>query len=85
MAKAGHTEPNRWKKLLHTDALLDSTESNLKRFLVNRALRMALADAPEGAPFERYCLPDSGELSVWIKLVEESVVPTIVRYNLPRI
>jgi len=82
MAEAGHSEPKRWQKLL--DPNVHNVESGHKRFLVNRALRLTLADAPKAAPFERFCIVDGGDNRTWEKLLKESVIPSIVEFDLPK-
>ena len=84
LAAVGHQNPEAWKEYLHKDALEIATPVEIKRFLVNRAWRTILGTAPSSAPAERYCLIDKGDEKVWLKLFNESVVPVVMQFNLPR-
>lgn len=84
LTTAGHQRPSDWQRRLHADAINLDLPDDQRRFLVNRALRMVLADAVgENTMDIRYCLVDQGEIVDWFRLVQAEVVPCIVRHNLP--
>lgn len=85
MQQAGHPEPEKWKKLLDMQAISVAGSADQKRFIVNRALRLTLSDAPKAAPFERFCIVDKGDFKTWEKLLRESVIPSIAEFNLPKL
>lgn len=79
---AGHPNPEGWKNLLESDAYI-TNDDDIQRFLINRALRLVLCQAPVSTMDERYCLVDQGPVERWFELVEKSVVPCMVTHNLP--
>lgn len=82
LAAAGHPNPEAWKAHLHSDAYITNDDS-IQRFLINRALRLSLADCPKPTMDERYCLVDTGPMERWAQLIEQKVVPCLVEHNLP--
>lgn len=81
LAAAGHPNPENWKQYLHPDAY-QTNDDNIQRFLINRALHMALPQAPRSTMDERYCLVETGSMERWMELLKEKVVPTMVEFGL---
>lgn len=81
---AGHKAPYRWLTGIDPNAVDPEVEVNLRRFLVNRHLRMVLGscDAVDTMA-ERYCLVDKGSNEEWTMLIRESVAPCIAKNDLP--
>lgn len=84
LAAAGHMRPNDWTRNLHPDVYSDTVTDDAKRFLVNRALRLIIADVQNECTLNvRYCMVDQGALPRWFELIEATVIPCLVRHNLP--
>jgi hypothetical protein len=84
MIAAGHSRPEAWKERLHESAYDLNFTDDYRRFLINRQLRMLLADvAGEDTMDIRYCLVDQGDINRWLALVTSEVIPCILRHNLP--
>lgn len=84
MVQAGHPRPDAWMRLLDPKAHDLNLDDNYRRFLINRVLRMALADAPELTLDIRYCLVDTGDYDRWFALIASEVIPCMVTNDLPR-
>jgi len=82
LAAAGHVNPESWKQHLEADAYI-TNDDDIQRFLINRALRLCLSQAPVSTMDERYCLVDKGDIPRWFELVEQKVVPCLVQHSLP--
>lgn len=82
LAAAGHSNPDGWKVYLESDALITNND-DVQRFLINRALRLALSQASVSTMDERYCLVDTGDVPRWFELVQQKVVPCMVQHSLP--
>ncbi len=83
LSEAGHKRPSAWTRLIHSDAHDLNIPDDLRRFLVNRVLRMALADAPVTTLDIRYCLVDKGDVNAYLALIKSEVVPCMTEYDLP--
>jgi hypothetical protein len=83
---AGHKDPFRWLTGIDPNAVDPDVDVNLRRFLVNRQLRMVLGSCDEiDTTVERYCLVDKGTDDAWVMLIKESVAPTMAKNNLPNL
>lgn len=84
MSAAGHARPTDWQRRLTAEAFNMEVTDDKRRFLVNRALRMVLADVTDENTMDiRYCLVDQGDIDRWFALVQSEVIPCIVRHDLP--
>lgn len=82
LAKAGHGRPTDWVKGVHPDVHVTQDEG-VQRFLINRYWRVQLGALAIDTMDVRYCLVDTGEISRWLSLFEQGVVPCVVENNLP--
>lgn len=57
--------------------------STVQRFLLNRYWGMQLMQAGKPSIEERYCLIPNGEVSDWLKLFKEKILPFVIENNLP--
>ncbi len=86
LTDAGHPEPRKWLSGLDPVALLPDANQQVKRFLVNRYWRPVLGMvAGEDTSVARYCMMDDGPMYTWLLLFSESVVPVIVKHQLPNL
>lgn len=81
---AGHKDPFRWLTNIDPNAVNPEFPIEMRRFLVNRQLRMVLGvcDAVDTTA-ERYCLVDKGTDEEWTMLIRESVAPCLAKNDLP--
>jgi len=54
-----------------------------QRFLLNRYWSLQLAQSKKPSGEERYCLIHDGEVSDWLKLFQQKVLPFVIENNLP--
>jgi hypothetical protein len=81
---AGHKDPFRWMTGIDPNAVNPNIDVDLRRFLVNRHLRMVLGVCDDiDTNAERYCLVDKGSNDEWSMLIRESVAPCIAKNDLP--
>ena len=80
---AGHSRPDAWTQGLNPAAFDPEYDPRLRRTLVNRKLHEVLGLASEPTTDARFCLVDEGPLKIWLVLVRQSVVPVMVRLDLP--
>jgi hypothetical protein len=80
---AGHPNPTAWQRGLPAAAFDKEFDFNYRRTFVNRKLIEVMGMADENTMDARLCLVDTGLLSVWLLLIKQSVVPIMVRLNLP--
>jgi hypothetical protein len=85
LIEAGHSEPSKWTIGLDPVASDPSTPQMAKRFLVNRYWRPVLGMVDEDTTVARYCIMDEGPMYTWLLLFKESVVPVIVKHQLPNL
>ena len=82
LASKGHPNPEAWKAFLSPLELTDvcdlSKDIGVRRFLMNRALRLMLSDVAGDTSNERFCLVDNGEVKDWCRLFDTMVVKCIV-------
>jgi hypothetical protein len=84
LAHNGHPNPTAWQGGLHPDAL-NHPEPGVRRFQINRHLRLILAQVTEENTMDiRFCLVDNGGFDDWLRLLGEMVIPCMVKYQLPR-
>lgn len=74
-----HPDPTGWKKDLHPDVASGQAANEHVRHLVNRAIRMRLADSQEDTTVERGFLINQGPDFAWVGLFARAVAPTMVR------
>ena len=86
LVEAGHPEPRKWLIGLHPDATNEATPQHVRRFLVNRHWRPIVGMVEgEDTTMARYCMMDEGPMYTWLLLFKESVVPLIVKHQLPNL
>jgi hypothetical protein len=87
LISGGHPRPEEWLDFLNPIErrdVYDQTKPHLvRRFLVNRALRLTLGSCPGDVGRERYCLIDTGAEDVWLKLFNEEILPVMLEKQLP--
>ena len=83
LRRAGHPRPDAWTQGLRSEAFDKGYDPRLRRTLVNRQLHQVLGLADENTTDARYCLVEEGPLKVWLVILRQSVVPVMVRLNLP--
>jgi hypothetical protein len=80
---AGHPEPEAWTEHLDRNAF-DCSDLKQQRFLINRCWRSLLGKVTtENTMDVRYCLIDDGTVLDWTRIFKESVIPCLVRLQLP--
>lgn len=83
-----HPDPFRWLQGIDPNAIGDNVDIRLKRFLVNRQLRMILGMAHKPPEIDtnvaRYCLVDEGRDDQWTMLINENIAPLMAKHNLPQ-
>ncbi len=55
-----------------------------QRFILNKFWYFQLLSIPVNSMEERFCLVPNGEISDWIKLFKEKIIPFAVQHRLPR-
>lgn len=85
LTEAGHPEPNKWIAGLDDRASNQMFDQNSRRFLVNRYWRPILGMVEEDTTIARYCIMDEGSMYIWLLLFKESVIPVIVKHQLPNL
>lgn len=85
LTEAGHPEPTKWLNGLDFRATDTSYDQNTRRFLVNRHWRPILGMVNEDTTNARYCLMDEGPMYTWLLLFKESVLPVIIKHQLPNL
>ena len=55
---------------------------NEQRFFINRALRLIIGMYPGDTTNVRYCLIEDGTTDDWVRMMESTVVPFIVKHDL---
>jgi len=84
LADAGHMRSRDWLRFLNPDAF-NTTDMNIQRFLINRAIRLIVGDVDcENTMDVRYCLVDTGHIKDWLRLYKSEVIPCMVKLNLPK-
>ena len=83
LREAGHRRPEAWAQSLDPIVLDKSYPKLLRRTKVNQKLIEVLGLAEENTMDQRAVLVDTGPLSVWLLLINQSVVPMMVRLDLP--
>ncbi len=65
--------------------IVDAIDKNpeVQRFFMNRYWNLQLLSCPKYSIEERYCLIPNGEVSDWLRLFKDKVLPFIVANNLP--
>jgi len=83
---ASHPDPFRWQRNMDPNANNKELPVPMRRFLVNRQLRMVLGMA-EGVNTDvaRYCLVDTGSDADWVMLLNENVAPCMASHDLPAV
>ena len=56
---------------------------NIQRFILNRYWNLQLLKSPVNSMEQRYCLIPNGEISAWIQLFRDSIIPFLVANDLP--
>jgi hypothetical protein len=83
LAAAGHSNPTGWQNFLHPDAFI-TNDVSIQRFLINRCLSFLIGRVEsENTMDVRYCLINDGEVERWVELLDQTVIPCMVRLNLP--
>ena len=85
LIEAGHPEPTKWVTQLDPRSMSPDFTQTVKRFLVNRYWRPVLGMVEEDTSVARYCLMDEGPMYTWLLLFKETVIPVIVKHNLPNL
>lgn len=86
LTEAGHPNPTKWLQGLDGRATSPDYDQLAKRFLVNRYWRPVLGTIDtEDSSVARYCIMDDGPMYTWLLLFKESVVPLIVKHDLPNL
>lgn len=83
----GHPNPEVWKEYLSdpvqiADACDMSKEVGVRRFLMNRALRLMLSEATDTTA-ARFCLVETGDIKDWCRLfdtVAEQIIKKRIGY-----
>lgn len=57
--------------------------SHVQRYFMNRYWNLQLMTIPSKSIEQRYCLIPNGEISDWLKLFKQSVIPFLIGNNLP--
>lgn len=85
LTEGGHPEPSKWTLGLDARALDPTHDQKSRRFLVNRHWRPIIGMVEEDTSVARYCMMDEGPMYTWLLLFKESVVPVILKHNLPNL
>lgn len=68
----------------HPDILDAKTKRpEQQRFLLNRYFTLQLMTEPSKSIEQRFCLIPNGNLSDWLRLFNQKVLPFLVEHNLP--
>jgi hypothetical protein len=85
LTEAGHPEPTKWLNGLDPRASDHTHDQKARRFLVNRHWRPIIGMVNEDTTIARYCIMDEGPMYTWLLLFKESVLPIIIKHNLPNL
>lgn len=70
---------------IDNNAFNPSAPQHIKRFIVNRQLRMLLGKMPVNTVDARMCIVDQGDIYAWMHLIENAVIPLFVKYGIQSI
>ncbi len=80
----GHPNPEAWTDGLDQRAYDQTRGPEERRYHVNNQWRQIIGLVEhEDTTRARYCLVDKGPLDVWLVLFKQSVLPVVLRNNLP--
>lgn len=85
LEKHGHPNPHYWENMLPPDAKTHSVE-RIRRFLINQFWREQLGNVDlsgKGNTIgDRFCLIEDGATEDWLRLFNQKVVRTIIKYQI---
>jgi hypothetical protein len=86
LVEAGHPQPHKWLVGLDPQAVDPNLSQHERRLLVNKHWRPILGMVDDDdSSIPRYCLMDTGPMYTWLLLFKESVLPFVIKHNLPNI
>ena len=75
-----HAQPDGWRGKLPDD--LSHLSVDQQRIIINRQLRLVIAQCRENSAAVRFCLIDDGQTKDWLRLFNDTVAPFMVKFNL---